>query len=143
MNRTRLFLLIISICIVLPLLVGTILTLACPRSRAPLGQGRPPRETGRRPNGVTAVWNTETVESQGDVGNWTSLAVDSSGRPHVSYNDYDDHALKYAWRDGTSWFSATVDAAARVHHTSIALDSTGLPHISYCSLCLSIEKCTA
>ncbi|MCK4594046.1 T9SS type A sorting domain-containing protein [bacterium] len=79
-------------------------------------------------------WHIETVDSDGVVGSYTSLALDSSGRPHISYYDYasGNGNLKYAHWNGSSWQIETVDSEGRVGlHTSLALDSSGRPHISY------------
>ncbi|RLC41477.1 MAG: hypothetical protein DRH44_07355 [Candidatus Coatesbacteria bacterium] len=43
-------------------------------------------------------WNIEVVDSNGDVGRYAAIGLDSRGNPHISY--YDDHPnyhLKYAW----------------------------------------------
>jgi len=66
------------------------------------------------------------------VGWHTSITIDSSNYPHISYYDYFNWDLKYAYLDGSGWHIETVDAEENVgRDTSIALDSSGYPHISY------------
>jgi hypothetical protein len=75
------------------------------------------------------LWLTETVDSAGDVGNYSSLALDGSGNPHIAYNDTTNGAVKYAYFDGEDWQIGVVDAAGA--NPSLVLDTAGRPHISY------------
>jgi len=60
---------------------------------------------------------------------YRSLAVDGDNEPHIAYGG--DH-LYYAWHDGVTWQSETVDPAWGVGlYASLSLESSGVPHISY------------
>ena len=80
-------------------------------------------------------WHIETVDSEGDVGRWTSIAIDSNNYPHISYYDGTNRHLKYARYNGSDWEISTVDDSGyNGFYTSIALDSNDYPHISYFDL---------
>ena len=79
-------------------------------------------------------WSIETVDSTGDVGLSPSLALDSSGNPHISYIDWTNRNLKYARWTGSAWSIEVVDPIGDSQQfglTSLALDSEDRPHISY------------
>ena len=78
-------------------------------------------------------WYTEIVDPTAlDVGKFNSIAVDSSGRPHISFCDFTNFDLKYAVPNGTVWTIQIVDWQDMVGlDTSIAVDSSGNAHISY------------
>jgi hypothetical protein len=85
------------------------------------------------------VWHIETVDSgdsYGGVGYATSLALDESDRPHISYRglgqvSYEDE-LKYVWHDGTMWHIEVVDSREEMGgNTSLVLDASDRPHIGY------------
>ena len=74
----------------------------------------------------------DTGGPQGDTGWWPSAALDTSGRPHVSYCDARRGDLRYATRSGAGWVSqAVVSAGAVGKYTAIAVDSGGRPAIAF------------
>jgi hypothetical protein len=76
-------------------------------------------------------WHIETVDTAGVMGWYTSIAVDFSDNPHISYHDHSNYYLKYAYYDGSSWQTEVIDPVwSHGEYTSIALDSGGNPHIS-------------
>jgi len=80
------------------------------------------------------AWNIQTVDDSTDkVGDYTSLALDAAGYPHISYYDgTPQRDLKYASYNGTAWNLQLVDSDGDVGtYTSLALDGNGYPHISY------------
>ncbi|MCX5786277.1 MAG: fibronectin type III domain-containing protein [Elusimicrobia bacterium] len=70
------------------------------------------------------------VNSAGNAGRHTSLALDGLGNTHISYYSPGDTSLRYAKGNGTSWAVQAVDNAGDAV-TSLALDGSGNPHISY------------
>ena len=81
-------------------------------------------------------WNVEVVDSEGNVGRYASIDLDSNNYPHISYYDYGKGALKYAYWDGIKWCTEEVAKNNRGQigmYTCIAIDSNDLPHISYCN----------
>ena len=54
-------------------------------------------------------FTTEVVDSAGDVGLYTSIAVDAAGVIHISYRNQTNTALKYAKKSGGSWTVTQLD----------------------------------
>jgi hypothetical protein len=74
----------------------------------------------------------ETVDVSGNVGEYSSLAIDSRGNPHIAYFDRSSWHLKYAVKAGGVWSTETADATfLEGEGCSIALDAQDNPHISY------------
>jgi len=67
------------------------------------------------------------VDSEGDVGESTSLTLDSLDLPHISYSynmPYNLY-LKYAHWNGYGWYIETVDSTGHAgNYTLLALDSS-------------------
>jgi hypothetical protein len=79
-----------------------------------------------------AGWQIETVDSEGDLGRSSSIALDSSDHPHISYYDNTSRILKYASFDGSNWEVSIVDSSVDAGwNNSIALDGNDIPYIAY------------
>lgn len=86
------------------------------------------------------TWDIQTVDFEEDVGQFTSLALDTLGFPHISYHDVTNENLKYAFLDEDGWHLQIVDFIGDVQIpggpvsavTSIALNAMGFPRIAYC-----------
>ncbi|MEW6103671.1 MAG: T9SS type A sorting domain-containing protein [bacterium] len=78
-------------------------------------------------------WQIQTIDdSPDDVGAYSSIACDSSGKPYISYTNLTTGGLKYAYFNGSFWTTNTIGTTGSVgYYTSIDLDSSNNPHISH------------
>ena len=82
-------------------------------------------------------WVKEVIDAT-RTNHMTSIALDASGNPRVSYyleETPEGHfalLLKYAYFDGKAWYVQTLDHhITRGKFNSIAVDASGNPHIAY------------
>ncbi len=76
-------------------------------------------------------WNLDIAQPV-SLGWWTSLELDSSGYPHMSYRMENGQDLSYVCWDGSAWQTTIVDMEGDAGlWSSLELDSSGYPHISY------------
>ncbi len=52
---------------------------------------------------LSTVWQTQTVDCPGYYVDYTSIALDSAGRPHIAYSDNAVGHVIYARWTGTAW----------------------------------------
>src|SRR5665647_2902206 len=78
---------------------------------------------------VASEWTISTVDSSSYD---PSLELDKNEMPHISYKDQTKADLKYAFWDGSSWVTQTVDSTYNAgYNPSLELDNNSQPHISY------------
>ncbi len=81
---------------------------------------------------ASGSWVATVVDNSSCVGLFTSIALDSAGKAHISYYGGPDKSLKYATNAGGSWTTTVVDNTGMVGKgSSIAVDPAGTAHISY------------
>ena len=74
---------------------------------------------------------TQTSQIDG-IGDYTSMALDATGRSHVAYYDVTRKALVYAIQTQSGWRTELVDASGMTGwYASLAIDSRGEARIAY------------
>ncbi|MCW4008055.1 MAG: hypothetical protein NWF09_05125 [Candidatus Bathyarchaeota archaeon] len=79
---------------------------------------------------ATTPFGIQVVDSEGTVGNYSSLALDSKGNPHIVYRDHSVGRIKYAKWTGSNWETTII--GGDYTWISFVLDSTDKAHIVYC-----------
>jgi hypothetical protein len=93
--------------------------------------GSSPHSTLKYANNTSGSWINSTVatSASNDVGNYSSMALDSQGRAHISFI-YNIEGVEYSTNVGGTWDTTRVDDEGR-YQTSIVIDQEGYAHISY------------
>lgn len=77
-------------------------------------------------------WLIETVDSVGEIGGYTSLALDSNFQPRISYYSSINKEVKYVVYSEDSWHIEVLDSVGYWGgHTSISIDSLDKSHLCY------------
>jgi hypothetical protein len=71
------------------------------------------------------------VDQEGDVGQYTAIAIDSQGNPHIAYYDVTNDHLKYAVFNGVEWRTTALYENHGGLFASLALDANDVSHIAF------------
>ena len=85
--------------------------------------------------GPDNTWSCETVDETGNVGMYSSIAIDPTDNlPVISYFDAGNGALKLAERTVNHWGFTTIhdpNFVSAGRYTSLKIDAAGKAHISF------------
>jgi hypothetical protein len=81
-------------------------------------------------------WELHMVDRQPGSGKFNSMAVDSTGKPHIAYANVKSEymGLRYASWNGNDWTSETLEGAKEpvgIWSVALAMDEKDTPHIAY------------
>lgn len=76
-------------------------------------------------------WAVSTIDQGGDVGQYSSLAIDSNNKSHIAYYDNTNKKLLYAQNTSGSWATSTISSGNVGQYCSIAIDSDNYVHVSF------------
>jgi len=79
---------------------------------------------------IASSWDISIIDSEGDVGYFTSIFVDKNDKVHISYIDGTRGYLRYVTNISGQWETSDVVPASR-QNTSIVVDSAGKVYIGY------------
>ncbi len=88
--------------------------------------------TGVEPVGPGIRTESLIVDNTADVGQYNCLKIGSDDIPRISYYDFQDGDLRYAYLRQGKWEVSTLDSVGDVGmYSSMDLDSNNYPHIVY------------
>lgn len=81
-------------------------------------------------------WEVRVVDPVQGSGKFNSIAVDSTGKPHIAYANvkFENSGLRYASWNGKSWETEIIEGQngpSPVYSVNMVLDSKDNPHIAY------------
>jgi hypothetical protein len=77
------------------------------------------------------AWHVERVETPGDTGLYTSIAVDSNGDPYIAYVDNSNGRLLVAHRVAGTWSTEVVAVGSFSGNTNVLVSSNGTVDLSF------------
>jgi len=123
-------------CLLLILIIANLFTVGCTE-----GAVTPSEDL---PHIIKPSWNTVVVDTNGNVGEYSSIAIDRNGEAHIAYFDYliDEQIgdvpvpfgnLKYASNVNGDWGTVTIDTGAGML-PRICIDNNDKVHIIHSKL---------
>ncbi|MFC1543770.1 hypothetical protein ACFL4Y_00760 [Gemmatimonadota bacterium] len=74
-------------------------------------------------------WSMEEVDNSGAVGQYSSMVLDGTGRPHIAYLDETNGTVRYAVKEATGWVFQVVGNG--YISPSLDLASDGTPWVAF------------
>jgi hypothetical protein len=110
--------------------IGLVLFVLLSGVGADFARAQPPAQ-----GGPPYAWNLERVETAGDTGWYTSIALDALGNPFIAFVDGDNQTVNVAHRSGGVWTSERVDGPGQFNgNTNIAIGTNGTVQVGYYDL---------
>jgi hypothetical protein len=81
--------------------------------------------------GEWKIVTLDKAKNSAAVGQYSSLAIDRTASPHISYYDAAHGRIGYAVRTDNKWTLENVAGTAGTYTTSLALDAKGNPAVSF------------
>lgn len=91
---------------------------------------------------LAVKWKTEIVDGSGDKGWYSSLALNTSGRPCIAYVNNDTDHLRYTFWTGSAWVFQDIDTSSKAQQPSLFHPQVllGSPRVTYYDLATASLK---